>query len=42
MFEGKPGSVFVMPEGLTHALTAKEQFVFLLSMVRVSKPVGLK
>lgn len=42
MFEGKPGSVFVMPEGLTHALTAREQFVFLLSMVRVSRPVGLK
>ncbi len=41
-FEGKPGSLFVMPEGLLHALVAKEQFVFLLSMVRVSKPVGLK
>jgi len=42
MFEGKPGSLFVMPEGLTHALTAKEPFVFLLSMVRAPRTVGIK
>lgn len=42
LFEGKAGAVFVMPEGLAHALKAREPFVFLLTMVRRPKPVQLK
>ncbi len=37
----KPGALYVMPAGLTHAVTAKERFVFLLTMARPSNPVGL-
>jgi quercetin dioxygenase-like cupin family protein len=39
--EVKPGDLFVMSPGLKHAVTAKERFVFLLSMVRGAAPVGI-
>ena len=43
-FDAQPGSLYVMPAGLTHAVSAKERFVFLLTMVRAQGPVpvGLK
>ena len=41
-YDAKPGALYVMPAGLTHAVTAKERFVFLLTMTRVAKPVALK
>ena len=41
-FGAKPGALYVMPAGLIHAVTAKERFVFLLTMIRVSKPAQLK
>jgi hypothetical protein len=31
-----------MPAGLPHAVTAKERFVFLLTMNRASQPVSIK
>ena len=37
----KPGALYVMPTGLLHAVTAKERFVFLLTMVRVSGPAKI-
>jgi quercetin dioxygenase-like cupin family protein len=40
-FDAKPGGLYVMPAGLTHAVTAKERFVFLLTMIRTSKPVQI-
>jgi quercetin dioxygenase-like cupin family protein len=41
-YEGHPGSLYVMPAGLRHAVTAEERFVFLLTMARLQAPVGLK
>ncbi len=40
--DARPGALYVMPAGLPHALTAKEKFVFLLTMVKGPAPVGLK
>lgn len=42
VFAASPGSLYVMPAGLPHAVTAKERFVFLLTMNRASQPVGIK
>ena len=42
MKDAKPGDLYVMPAGLKHAVTAKERFAFLLTMVRTSAPVSLK
>jgi quercetin dioxygenase-like cupin family protein len=39
--EVKPGSLFVMPPGMKHAVRAKERFAFLLSMVRVAQVTGI-
>ena len=41
-YDAKPGALYVMPAGLTHAVQAKERFVFLLTMTRASKPAALK
>jgi len=35
IYDAKPGALYVMPAGLTHAVQAKERFVFLLSMTRM-------
>lgn len=40
--EVKPGDLFVMSPGMKHAVTAKERFVFLLSMVRAGSAVGIQ
>jgi len=32
--EGRPGSIYYMPAGLYHALTATEDLVFLLNLFR--------
>ena len=37
-----PGAMYVMPEGLTHAITAKEPFVFLLTLVKEASPVTIR
>jgi quercetin dioxygenase-like cupin family protein len=42
VYDATPGALYVMPAGLAHAVTAKERFVFLLTMTRVSKPTQLK
>jgi len=42
VYEATPGALYVMPAGLSHAVTAKERFVFLLTMTRISKPTQLK
>ncbi len=42
VYQGVPGSLYVMPAGLPHAVTAKERFVFLLTMNRASQPVTIK
>jgi quercetin dioxygenase-like cupin family protein len=39
--EAKPGSLYVMPAGLPHAVTAKERFVFLLTMIRSGAPAKI-
>ncbi|MGC8762701.1 MAG: cupin domain-containing protein [Acidobacteriota bacterium] len=41
-YEGRPGSLFVMPAGLRHAVAAEERLVFLLTMVRAQAPVALR
>lgn len=41
-FDAKPGSLYVMPAGLPHAVMAKERFVFLLTMIRTQKPVQIQ
>lgn len=33
-YEGKPGSIYYMPAGLYHALTATDDLVFLLNLFR--------
>ena len=40
--EAKPGALFVMPPGLTHAITARERLVFLLTMVKAVTPVAIR
>ena len=40
--DARPGALYVMPAGLNHAVTAKERFVFLLTMTRISIPAQLK
>jgi quercetin dioxygenase-like cupin family protein len=40
-YDAKPGALYVMPAGLAHAVSAKERFVFLLTMTRAAKPVQL-
>lgn len=40
--EGRAGSLYVMPAGLRHAVTAEERLVFLLTMVRTQAPVSLR
>ena len=32
--DAQPGALYVMPAGLPHAVTAKQRFVFLLTMTR--------
>lgn len=34
--DARPGSLYVMPAGLPHAVTARERLVFLLAMARRS------
>lgn len=40
--DAKAGALYVMPAGLAHAVTAKERFVFLLTMVRASAPAKIR
>jgi quercetin dioxygenase-like cupin family protein len=40
--DAKAGALYVMPVGLTHAVTAKERFVFLLTMIRTSAPAQIR
>lgn len=40
--EAKPGALYVMPAGLPHAVTARERFVFLLTMIRTSAPAQIR
>ena len=42
LFQAGPGSLYVMPAGLLHAVTAKERFVFLLTMTRALNPAPIK
>ena len=42
VYEAAPGALYVMPAGLSHSITAKERFVFLLTMTRLSNPAQLK
>jgi len=42
VYDATPGALYVMPAGLLHAVTAKERFVFLLTMTRLSKPAQIK
>ena len=37
--DARPGSLYVMPAGLPHAVRANERFVFLLTMARVRPTV---
>jgi quercetin dioxygenase-like cupin family protein len=37
-----PGALYVMPEGLTHAISAKERFVFLLTLVKAPRPMTIQ
>ena len=39
--DAKPGALYVMPAGLVHAVTAKERFVFLLTMIRSGAPAKI-
>jgi quercetin dioxygenase-like cupin family protein len=34
VYDARPGALYAMPAGLPHSVTAKERFVFLLTMVR--------
>lgn len=37
-----PGALYIMPKGLTHAIAAKEPFVFLLTLVKEARPVTIR
>jgi quercetin dioxygenase-like cupin family protein len=41
VYDAKAGALYVMPAGLAHAVTAKERFVFVLTMVRAPAPAKI-
>jgi quercetin dioxygenase-like cupin family protein len=42
IYDAAPGALYVMPSGLNHAVTAKERFVFLLTMTRITRTAQIR